>query len=120
MPAGADNAARGIVAVTVLVAVSITETLSLPLLETYANVPAGFTATAVGVDPTATVAASVLVVASTTATVSKPNADSVMYTRVPAAFTATPVRCAPKNGSTVGTTAVLATSITSRLLASVM
>ena len=58
----------GIVAVTVLVAVAITDTLLPRRLATYTNAPSGLIAVANGVFPTGTVAATVLVAVSTTET----------------------------------------------------
>ena len=62
------------VAVTVFVEVSITDTVpgELVLFVTYAKVPAGFTATPVGPLPTVTVAVTVLLEVSMTETLLEP------------------------------------------------
>ena len=60
----------GTVAITALVAVSITDTVLLRSLVTYTRVPPGVMASATGTSPTGTVAITVLVVGSITATVS--------------------------------------------------
>src|SRR5208283_118164 len=60
------------VAVTVLVAVSITETLSLPEFATYTFVPSGVPITSQGSFPTFTLAVTVLFAVSITETLSLP------------------------------------------------
>ncbi len=62
-------ATPGTVAITVLVVVSMTETLKLLMLPTYTRVPAGLIATPVGAAPTGTVAITELRAVSITETV---------------------------------------------------
>ncbi len=76
MPAGCTETARGpastgTVATTMLVAVSITETVSEEAFVTYARVPAGCTETPWGLLPTGTVATTMLVAVSITETLSE-------------------------------------------------
>ncbi len=77
MPEGLKATLNGkvptvIVPVTVLVVVSIIETLLLSSLATYTNEPVGLTATPHGLEPTVTVAVTEFVEVSTTFTLPPP------------------------------------------------
>ena len=61
------------VAVMVLVAVLMTETVLAPLRVTYSRVPSALTATAMGAEPTVMVAVTVLVAVLITETVPAPS-----------------------------------------------
>jgi hypothetical protein len=110
IPKGTLELPTGIVATTVLLEVSITETKPLSSA-TYARVPAEFTATPTGPRKTGIIATSVLVEVSMTETL--PLFVLAMYARVPAGFTAQ-VGCITTG--TVATTVLLAVSITKTLL----
>ena len=82
-----------IVAVTVFVAVSITDTVPEMKLVTYARVPSGRNATPPGLLPTAIVAITAFVAVLVTDTVFEP--WLVTYARVPSGLTAAPFGLPP-------------------------
>src|SRR5690606_28556965 len=102
-----------IVAVTVLVAVSITETVLQWVIATYTFVPSGVSATPTGLGPTGIVAVTLFVETSITETLLKYFPLSVTYAFVPSGLNATP-EGAPST-FTVAVTALVAVSITEML-----
>src|SRR5262249_15170675 len=104
----------GTVATTVLVAVSITDTVPSPTMTgvvTYAWVPSGVMATPSRNPPTGPVAATVWVAVSITETLLK-TPGAATYAWVPSGVMATPPPLKEKNTGTVATTVLVAVAIT--------